>query len=535
MSIDIDVANAGVVLNLVYNRSDLALLTGALPLRALKMRIGLEPTVTEDDVAQLLLAVAKGLGVNLSNLSCDKAISKLIINLYYGYVVCPYTVQDIDEFISYVKLLETNKSKTLIFSVTLKLLAIKLGALNLVSIPLESYQRIYDELLQEDSIVLATFINSFVKYANIKFESSLSSKQEVSIETLIKQVEKIEQQANTSKARSTFSAEDALKLLAFVVEQYGVAEDIKMSDVAQAILTSMQIDVGKALDVINRSIAVAAKSGGLYRGSRTFESLYENYEGGEEYTKEFTPSERPTSIYEIAPSRIPLEEAVKYGVVIEDVRRGSSTINISETSSRKVQVFAISADMFKERVKAGSLSEIIARSNIVAFTSALRSTSEARYIGSEPVVVGGKDVITRIMEFSSYLTIIGGASAVVLAILIFRKRIVVAVSTLLRGSLVGGESLEPINRVVDRRYTALSRFWNAIELVAKRASVGLEPSDTHREVLEKLRTSRLGAGLLRVVEEATRLYEIVRFSLRWSDRDLEALEKIAGEAEKQVK
>ena len=100
ISINIDEANASMVLGLVYNRSDLALLTGALPLRALKMRVGLEPTVTEDDVAQLLLAVAKGLGVNLSNLSCDKAISKLIINLYYGYVVCPYRVQDLDEFIS---------------------------------------------------------------------------------------------------------------------------------------------------------------------------------------------------------------------------------------------------------------------------------------------------------------------------------------------------------------------------------------------------------------------------------------------------
>jgi hypothetical protein len=535
MSIDIDVANAGVVLNLVYNRSDLALLTGALPLRALKMRIGLESTVTEDDVAQLLLAVAKGLGVNLSNLSCDKAISKLIINLYYGYVVCPYTVQDIDEFISYVKLLGMNKSKTLILSVSLKLLTVKLGALNLVSIPLESYQRIYDELLQEESIVLAVFINSFVKYARLKLESSVSSRQNVPIETLIRQVEKVEQQANASTSRSVFSAEDVLKLLAFVVEQYGVAEDIKMSDVAQAILASMQVDVSKALDVINRSIAKAVKGGGLYRGSRAFESLYEYYGGGEEYTKEFTPGERPTSIYEIAPSGIPLEEAVKYGVVIEDVRRGSSTINVSETSSRKVQVFTISADMFKERVKAGSLSEIIARSNIVVFTSALRSTSEAGYIGSEPVVVGGRDLIVRIMEFSSYLTIIGGASAVALAILTFRKRIVVAVSTLLRRPLVGGESLEPVNRVADRRYTVLLRFWNAVELIAKRASVGLEPSDTHREVLEKLRISKLGVGLLRIVEEATRLYEIVRFSLKWSDRDLEALEKIVGEAEKQVK
>jgi hypothetical protein len=152
------------VLELVYSRGDLALFIGSIQLRVLKLYSGRGFLLTEEDVASTLLAVAKSVGVNLSDVGCDKAISKLLVNMYYGYELCPYNVTDIDEFMDYAMYLGRNASPSAVTPIVSKLLILKLLYLGEVSIDASTFSQLYDELLYNKSLVTALFIKSLTAY-----------------------------------------------------------------------------------------------------------------------------------------------------------------------------------------------------------------------------------------------------------------------------------------------------------------------------------------------------------------------------------
>jgi hypothetical protein len=241
---EIDSRTAQKILGLIYSRGDLAMFTGSLQLRILKLYSGKDFLLSEEDVASVLLAVAKSLGVNIDNISCDSAISKLIVNTYYDYEFCPYNVTDMDEFIDYVMYLDKNFSLSIATSVVSKLLILKLLYLNKVSVDPGLFFNLYNELLYNESLVTALFISSFTTYRMPKIMNSSASNTMTSTIKLL---------GESSNAVTSIESFEKLVYNTLLILERHAADNIRPSDILTAIFITLSSNPSRILESMHSS------------------------------------------------------------------------------------------------------------------------------------------------------------------------------------------------------------------------------------------------------------------------------------------
>jgi hypothetical protein len=505
------------VLELVYSRGDLALFIGSIQLRVLKLYSGRGFLLTEEDVASTLLAVAKSVGVNLSDVGCDKAISKLLVNMYYGYELCPYNVTDIDEFMDYAMYLGRNASPSAVTPIVSKLLILKLLYLGEVSIDASTFSQLYDELLYNKSLVTALFIKSLTAYHAPKLVNKGATVAEIPVIEFLKGV------GNTSADVKTF--EKLVYSALLILEKYSV-KDVKLSDILTAVFVALSSNPADLLSIVNRSASIIGMdyNEGAFTGSSDW-AMY--YEGGAPYMAQFIQSTISSLSKNASCSHIPTGTAEFMEAVGEGEQ--SNVCYTQPSANRLRQRIAISADAFGRRVKA--VEDVVARANVVVLAELASNTS------TEPQAL--QHSITVVREGP-------GADQVLLLMLLFAPLAIVALP--LRGRLLTILSYTPLRRLLarsssevmssrhlplDKRYLVLQRFWDLVVELARRVGIRIEACNTHREVLGMFKNSgKASSSVVRLVERAALAYEVVRYSSEWGGDELELLSNLLKDIER---
>lgn len=496
------------LLSMVYNDSRLALFIGAIQLRALKMLSGEESYITGEDVAKLLIAALKGSGLSTDNLSCDEAISKLAINLYYGYEMCRYNITDIYNFINFI----TENARGIPANVTSKLISKFLITLMLyngiITMNETTYENLLDEMLLYDSIVSAIFLKSYVELHPISFKPQPSYKIIYSYSA----------PENSSAYLDINIIEKAVYRLMEIAKN---KNNIKIGDIIAAIIIGMSYKPEEILQIIAQS--------GL--SSEDSIAIIEHYEGKNISTKlgsinnTIEVGQSPTLLYNATSYLItvtPIYMGIGYTAVPtrldnEYHREKSSSIN---RQGMKVD-FGI--------VKGSSIiTEIVSKSNTVVLVEPVLEYNQMQNASNntKPIVLLSNQRQWYFCCGNPMITIAVASSILLLfAITIFRHSLFKYIKAFL-----GWGKAKTVSDWVDRhsrgdeRYATLYRFWTTLSLVCRRIGISISSFDTHRDVLAKL--VNRGHRDVHLIKLATAKYEIIRYSNAWSRKDLDDLNKV---------
>jgi len=510
---EIDSRTAQKILGLIYSRGDLAMFTGSLQLRILKLYSGKGFLLSEEDVASALLAVAKSLGVNIDNISCDSAISKLIVNTYYDYEFCPYNVTDMDEFIDYVMYLGKNFSLSIATSVVSKLLILKLLYLNKVSVDPGLFFNLCNELLYNESLVTALFISSFTTYRMPKIMNSSASNTMTSTIKLL---------GESSNAVTSIESFEKLVYNTLLILERHAADNIRPSDILTAIFVTLSSNPSRILEIMNSSSITNVGYGGGAVGENP---EWVEYHDNGAYVSQFIQN----VIIEIDKNT---SSHFSTGVVGQGTALKSSDSRQSDVhytpAKEPRQRISISIEGFRRKTKV--VEDVIAKSNAVMIMGMTSKNSNETMILHHVITIAGENTALN-HELAALILLIPFTT-----VIIFRKRLFAilsrSTSTARRLLAESGKTKNSNPLYLDKRYLVLKKFWDIMTGLARGRGISLEACNTHREVLEGLKRSNIDGNAIKLIEKATLKYEIIRYAGRWEKEDLEFLNSMLIELEK---
>ncbi|MEL9940534.1 MAG: hypothetical protein QW632_02245 [Ignisphaera sp.] len=496
------------LLSMVYNNSRLALFIGAIQLRALKMLSGEESYITGEDVAKVLIAILKGSGLSTNNLSCDEVISKLAINLYYGYEMCKYNITDIYNFINFIAENAREMPANVISKLVSKFLITLMLYNGIITMNGTAYESLLNEMLLYDSIVSAIFLKSYVELHPISFKSQPSYKIIYSRST----------PENSSVYLDFNIIEKAVYRLMEIAKN---KNNVKIGDVIAAIIIGMSYKPEEILQIIAQSSLSSEDS----------IAIIEHYDGENSSTKlgsinntiEIVQS--PTQPYNTAPYLIivtPTYMGIGYTVAPTQF---DNEYHRGESPSTNRQGIKVDFDMVKgSRI----ITEIVSKSNTVVLVEPVPEYSQIqdKFNSTKPIILLSNQNQQYFYFGNSMITVAIALSILSLvAITIFRHNLFKHIKAFLgwgKAKIVSNW----INRYSrdDERCITLYRFWTTLSLVCRKIGISISSFDTHRDVLAKFMDK--GYRDIHLIRLATAKYEIIRYSNAWSRRDLDDLNKV---------
>ncbi|MEM0047899.1 MAG: hypothetical protein QW464_03400 [Ignisphaera sp.] len=494
------------LLFMVFNDSRLALFIGAIQLRALKMFSGEEDYITEEDIEKLLMATLKSSGLSTDNLSCDKTISKLVINLYYGYEMCKYNITDIYNFIN---LITEKAGEGISINATSKLLSKLLITLMLyngiITMDESTYKNLLDEMLLYDSIVSAIFLRSYVEFHPINFKPQTSYKVVY----------------NTSKNSNAYLDISTIEKAVYrLIEITRDKNHIKIGDILAAIIIGINYKTEDILQTLaennisyEESIVIIGRYGN--KSDSTKLGLINNeIETEEDSAPSYNTTPYPvnaTPIYmgiEFTETQTPLSN--------KEHRENGSSIN--------KQGIKVDFDIVKE---SKILTEIVSKSNTAVFAESIPEYNQMQknLSNTKPIILLSNQKQQYFCCKTQTMTIVVASSTLLLVIIaIFRHNLFRYIKAFLEWSktktMVSKGNKHGEN---DERYASLYRFWATLSLICRRLNITISSFDTHRDVLAKLVDK--GHHNVHLIKLATAKYEIIRYSNAWGRKDLEDLNK----------
>ncbi|MEM1780430.1 MAG: hypothetical protein QXQ17_04685 [Desulfurococcaceae archaeon] len=523
---DITPEKASTILNEDIYKGDMGLLIGGIQFRFLKYTgTGVEQ-ITSDDIVKVFMAIANARNTKLS---CENVLGKAFYHIMAGLrkhpETCRYTINDIDETISIILgiALENNIDIEYFSSVIAKFYALK-TAINR-GILREIYDKILDELLMKESLLLAFMFKSMAD------ELRVIVVEEIGIGDVLRSI-------ISDGDKSAVSEIDLDLLLKTITE---LTREIQGKNIDMSRLPAIvEIVLREGIDpgVIEKllSLVKEAKDEGslIVAISGVFERGIPVQVQNEAVLSNNTEIERymGSSISGVDHRRI-YEE--RYGIQPIDHDQGEFDAIHSEKVNSEIDspYNVVDAEMALEN----AFQKLLDRVNNELLNLNIIKTDKASSSNKVDSRTRSPRVLTsREMNIAEYVSTALGSAMLISYVLIYRRNDLVNLAKYLAKLMRGVRLLLDSHvkytgsadiGVFDKRSVFLHKFWNSLIKISSRHGVEISVSTTHREAYRSLVARGVDPWISAVLWKLVLGYEKIRYSNVFEDLDLDELIKIA--------